>query len=612
MSVRRKSAPADTRSDLERTDELPVLDVAAYEATQTGERLGNTDTWIAPASFAADLAESTARAAAVEQQRTELETKLHELSKSFADVEGRLQRKGQRLHETERQLEESRAESRAAADGIVALQAQLDTALSARAAAETNITTVQTALAAADAAHQTLQARVDALNAREQQLASQLIQREQELAQQFGSQSALAADQHAAVLREVTQRAAAREAELQKQLATQDRELRAQLSEQKASYLRQLADQEAAATARFTTREADSASRSAAREAAIAKQATALECQVSALQRDIWERVEREAQHLETLRTLEGRRVLFDCTVLELEMQIAGSSDRIAALEQELLARERRGADLEQELTGRTEHVAALEARVAEQTKTLEEQRLALDAAGARQRALEEQLVGALQQHADATREGASALQASTAHVAELEADLHAAEESINRLEAELRTRSARLDEVIRTSEEWRSALEEARASLEKRDAQVRRLETGAANSAALVGNIEQSIKRLDPLGATGPNELIPEGLTRLLIRTDGDADVVHVLGRRTTIGRTAENDLRIDASYISRHHAVILAGPIHTVIEDLNSTNGVLVNNRRITRQVLRDGDVVMVGKTTFRFATRPIPERR
>ena len=65
----------------------------------------------------------------------------------------------------------------------------------------------------------------------------------------------------------------------------------------------------------------------------------------------------------------------------------------------------------------------------------------------------------------------------------------------------------------------------------------------------------------------------------------------MHVLGRKTSIGRTPDNDVQIEAKYISRHHAVILAGPVHTIIEDLNSTNGVLVNGRRITRHTLQDG---------------------
>ncbi len=80
----------------------------------------------------------------------------------------------------------------------------------------------------------------------------------------------------------------------------------------------------------------------------------------------------------------------------------------------------------------------------------------------------------------------------------------------------------------------------------------------------------------------------------------------MHVLGRKTSVGRTPDNDLQIDAKFISRHHAVILAGPTQAIIEDLNSTNGVLVNNRRISRQPLKDGDNVMIGKTQFRYVVR------
>jgi general secretion pathway protein A len=80
----------------------------------------------------------------------------------------------------------------------------------------------------------------------------------------------------------------------------------------------------------------------------------------------------------------------------------------------------------------------------------------------------------------------------------------------------------------------------------------------------------------------------------------------VHVLGRKTSIGRTPDNDMQIDAKYVSRHHAVILVGPAYAVIEDLNSTNGVTVNGRRVTRHTLRDGDQVAIGRAQYRFAVR------
>ncbi len=100
----------------------------------------------------------------------------------------------------------------------------------------------------------------------------------------------------------------------------------------------------------------------------------------------------------------------------------------------------------------------------------------------------------------------------------------------------------------------------------------------------------------------------LPAG-QRLLVRTEGDSGIVHVLGRRTTIGRTPDNDLSIDAESISRHHAVVLATDTSTVVEDLNSTNGVFVNDVRVTRHELRAGDVLTIGKASFRYVLKPDP---
>ncbi len=101
--------------------------------------------------------------------------------------------------------------------------------------------------------------------------------------------------------------------------------------------------------------------------------------------------------------------------------------------------------------------------------------------------------------------------------------------------------------------------------------------------------------------GASGETR---RGLTRL----DAGTGVVHVLTQsRTTIGRTPDNDLQIRESYISRTHAVIRLGPDSAVIEDLDSRNGVYVNDRRVTRELLHDGDVVTLGKARFRFHAGP-----
>jgi pSer/pThr/pTyr-binding forkhead associated (FHA) protein len=110
---------------------------------------------------------------------------------------------------------------------------------------------------------------------------------------------------------------------------------------------------------------------------------------------------------------------------------------------------------------------------------------------------------------------------------------------------------------------------------------------------------VTQLVARRDP-------ELLPEGAPRYLILSEGNAETVFRLARRTTIGRAEDNDIAITRASISRHHAVIMSGPRQTVIEDLNSTNSVLVNKQRVREAVLRDGDVVHIGKCRFRFTSR------
>jgi general secretion pathway protein A len=66
----------------------------------------------------------------------------------------------------------------------------------------------------------------------------------------------------------------------------------------------------------------------------------------------------------------------------------------------------------------------------------------------------------------------------------------------------------------------------------------------------------------------------------------------------RTIIGRTAENDLQIDSKFISRHHAQVITTANSCFVEDLNSTNGISYNGKRIRRRVLNDGDVLQIGE--------------
>jgi len=84
----------------------------------------------------------------------------------------------------------------------------------------------------------------------------------------------------------------------------------------------------------------------------------------------------------------------------------------------------------------------------------------------------------------------------------------------------------------------------------------------------------------------------------------------------RFIIGRTPDNDLQIDSKYISRHHAQIITSASTSVLEDLNSTNGIYVRAKRVRRRMLNDGDVVQVGQHEIMYfderlsRTRVLPD--
>ena len=63
-------------------------------------------------------------------------------------------------------------------------------------------------------------------------------------------------------------------------------------------------------------------------------------------------------------------------------------------------------------------------------------------------------------------------------------------------------------------------------------------------------------------------------------------------------IGRTSENDLQINSKVVSKHHAQIVTDLQQCQLEDLNSTIGVFVKARQVTRHRLNDGDVVRIGE--------------
>jgi chromosome segregation ATPase len=98
------------------------------------------------------------------------------------------------------------------------------------------------------------------------------------------------------------------------------------------------------------------------------------------------------------------------------------------------------------------------------------------------------------------------------------------------------------------------------------------------------------------------------EGGTLLRTLTRDDAEgVVHLLNKSSiSIGRDPGCDIQLRSSSVSRYHAVLRISHDAVVLEDMNSTNGCYVNGRRVTRQLLKDGDMLQVGAVPLRFGSR------
>lgn len=97
---------------------------------------------------------------------------------------------------------------------------------------------------------------------------------------------------------------------------------------------------------------------------------------------------------------------------------------------------------------------------------------------------------------------------------------------------------------------------------------------------------------------STPPPGAMPGVQVRRWIEINGNR---HQISRPTLVlGRSTDADVRIDDPGVSRRHCEIRTGTPST-IQDLGSTNGIVVDGQHTTRATLRDGSRIVVGQTTI-----------
>ena len=333
--------------------------------------------------------------------------------------------------------------------------------------------------------------------------------------------------------------------------------------------------------------------------AALSEQLKRSESEINAARYDLGAAKIQASSYLDLLRTREWRRGFDENLFRDMDAQVGAAHADQGALESE---RARLQAQ-----------VAALETRLATQAAKARSERARLTAQlAARDRTLAQTPPGGgeAEKVSELLRLAELKLEEQAAQIAqfqETQRPIQTVEADIRRLTAELAAKAVAFAELEEQNRGLRATLERTRGALEEREFLIRRLERSESNNANVLGRIQTSIERLGSVPVLTDTAAPKAERSAEFIRMDAENPSTHVLSRRTRIGRAAGCELQIDSSSVSRHHAVVLVGPSDTIIEDLNSTNGVLVNGRKVTRQVLSDGDLLTFGETKFRYFVRP-----
>ncbi|MCC6573424.1 MAG: FHA domain-containing protein [Planctomycetes bacterium] len=96
--------------------------------------------------------------------------------------------------------------------------------------------------------------------------------------------------------------------------------------------------------------------------------------------------------------------------------------------------------------------------------------------------------------------------------------------------------------------------------------------------------------------------------IARLLYKPEGERPHDALITERITIGRAKDNVFDIDHKVVSSHHCYVEARGKQYVLVDLDSSNGTYVGEQKIKEHVLRNGDVIALGKVVKIYFIDPV----
>ncbi|BDU74802.1 FHA domain-containing protein [Mesoterricola silvestris] len=91
--------------------------------------------------------------------------------------------------------------------------------------------------------------------------------------------------------------------------------------------------------------------------------------------------------------------------------------------------------------------------------------------------------------------------------------------------------------------------------------------------------------------------------MAKLLVQESNGAREFELVDNEVNIGRELDNTLRLADPSISRHHAVLRRTATGYEVQDLGSSNGVLINGVKVETGALKDGDRITLGQMQLTF---------
>jgi Protein of unknown function (DUF3662)/FHA domain len=89
----------------------------------------------------------------------------------------------------------------------------------------------------------------------------------------------------------------------------------------------------------------------------------------------------------------------------------------------------------------------------------------------------------------------------------------------------------------------------------------------------------------------------------RLLLSSRSGTHVIPLESTLLTVGRGLNNDIILEDTRVSRHHAQLRYRARRFWVTDTGSTNGTFVNGEQVAERALRDGDVISLGGLELTF---------